>query len=161
MLLLFSHSVVSYSLWPPWTVACHTSLSFTTSWSLLRLMSIELVMSSNQLILCCPSCSCFQSFWALGSFPMSWLFISGDQSIGASVLSLVFLMDIQDWFPLGLTHLISFQFQESPPTPQFKALILWCSAFFMVQLSHPYMIYWKNHSFDYMDLCWQSDDSAF
>ena len=42
-----------------------------------------------------------------------------------------------------------------------KASILWCSAFSMVKLSHPYMTYWKNHNFDYMDLCWQSDVSVF
>ena len=40
-----------------------------------------------------------------------------------------------------------------------KALILWCSALFMVQLSHPY--YWMHHSFDYMDLCWQSISLLF
>ena len=42
-----------------------------------------------------------------------------------------------------------------------KASILWCSAFFMVQLSHPYMINGKNHSFDYTDICQQSNVSAF
>ena len=54
-----------------------------------------------------PFCSYFQSFSALGSFPMSQLFASGDQSIGASpsVLS----MNSQDWFPLGLTCLIALQ----------------------------------------------------
>ena len=54
-----------------------------------------------------PFCSCFQSFLALGSFPVSQLLASGDQSTGASpsVLS----MNSQDWFPLGLTHLIALQ----------------------------------------------------
>ena len=42
-----------------------------------------------------------------------------------------------------------------------KASILWCSAFSMVKLSHPYMTYWKNHNSDYMDLCRQSDVSVF
>ena len=54
----------------PWTAACHTFLSFTISWSLLRLISIKLVMLSNHLILCCPLL--LLPFPASGSFPMSW-----------------------------------------------------------------------------------------
>ena len=50
----FSHSVVSDSLWPPWTAAHQASLSITNSWSLFKFKSIELVMPSNRLILCCP-----------------------------------------------------------------------------------------------------------
>ena len=53
--------------------------------------------------------SCLQSFPASGSFPMSWLFISGGQSIGASASASVLLMIIQDWFPIGLTGFISLQ----------------------------------------------------
>ena len=53
-LLLFSRSVVSNSLQTPWTVTCQASLTFTVSWSLPKFMSIELVMPSNRLILCCP-----------------------------------------------------------------------------------------------------------
>ena len=56
-----------------------------------------------------PFSSCLQSFPASGSFPMSWLFVSGDQSIGASAWASVFLMNIQGWFPLGLTCLICLQ----------------------------------------------------
>ena len=84
--MLSSLSVVS-NFETPLTAAHQGSLSFTVSWSLLRLMSIESVMPSNHLILCCPFSSCPQSFPALGSFPMSWLFTSGGQSIGASALS--------------------------------------------------------------------------
>ena len=54
-----------------------------------------------------PFSSCPQSFPASGSFPMSWLFISGGQSIGASASASVLPMNIQGWFPLGLTGLIS------------------------------------------------------
>ena len=54
LLLLFSHSLVSDSLRPPWTAAHQASMSFTITWSLLKLMSIESVMPSNHLILCCP-----------------------------------------------------------------------------------------------------------
>ena len=90
----------------PWTAACRASLSFTISWSLLKLMSIESVMPSNHLILCAPFSSCLQSFPASGSFLMSQLFASGGQSIGASASASVFPLNIQDWFSLGLTGLI-------------------------------------------------------
>ena len=59
----------------PWTVACQVSLSFTNSWSFLKLMSIESVMPSNHLILCGPISLHSQSFPASGSFPVSWLFL--------------------------------------------------------------------------------------
>ena len=88
-----------------WTVPHQASLSITNSWNLLKLMSIKLVISSNHLIFCHPLSSCLQSFPAPGSFPMSQFFASGGQSIGASVL--VLPMNIQDWFPLGLTDLAS------------------------------------------------------
>ena len=65
----------------------------------------ESVMLSNHLILCLPLLLWPQSFPASGSFPMSWLFPSGGQSIGASVLP----RNIQDWFLLGLTGLICMQ----------------------------------------------------
>ena len=64
----------------PWTAALQASLSFTISWNLLKLMSIELVMPSNHLGLCHP----LQSFPASGSFLMSRLFTSGGRSIGTS-----------------------------------------------------------------------------
>ena len=50
-----------------------------------------------------PFSFCLQSLPASGSFPMSWLFLSGGQRIGASASASVLLMNIQDWFPLGLT----------------------------------------------------------
>ena len=77
--------------------------------SLLRLISIESMMPSNQLVLSCPLLLCLQSFSASGSFLKSWLFESGGQNIGVSVSSSVLPMNIQDWFPLGLTGLISLQ----------------------------------------------------
>ena len=67
-----------------WIAACQTSLSFTISQSLLKLMSIESVMPSNHLILCRPVLLLPQSFPASGSFPMDRLFASGGPSIGAS-----------------------------------------------------------------------------
>ena len=56
--------------------------------------------------------SCLQSFPASGSFPMSWLFALGSQSIGASASASVLPMNFQGWFPLGLTCLISLQSKE-------------------------------------------------
>ena len=79
---------------------------------------------------------------ASGSFPMSQLFTSGGQSIGASASTSVLPMNIQDCFPLGWTGWISLHtrdFQESLQHHSSKASILCHSAFFMVQLSYPYM----------------------
>ena len=83
-----------------------------------------------------------QSFPASGSLQMSQLFTLGGQSIGASASTSVLPKNIQGWFPLWLTGLISLQSEgllESSPNHSSKASILWHSAFFMVQLSHPYM----------------------
>ena len=80
----------------PWTEAHQASLSVTNSWSLLKLMSIELVMPSNHLILCRPFSSCLQSFPASGSFLMSQFFESGAQSIGVSASASVLPVIIQD-----------------------------------------------------------------
>ena len=88
---------------------CQTSLSFTISWSLLKLMSTESVMLSNHLILCHPFSSCPQSFPALGSLPMIQLLASSSQRIRASASASVLLVNIQGWFPFGLTDLISLQ----------------------------------------------------
>ena len=85
------------------TAASQASLSFTISQSFLKLTSIDSMMPSNHIILC-SLFSCPQSFPASGSFPMTWLFASGGQSIGASVS--VLPVYIQSWFPLGLTGLI-------------------------------------------------------
>ena len=129
-----SRSVTSHLLRTPWTPALQASLSITSSRSLLRLMSIESVMPSNHLILCHPFSSCPQSF------PAS--FVSGGQSIGVSVSVSVLPMNIQGWFPLGLTVWISFLSKGLKSLLQHyssKASILRCSAFFIVQLSHPYM----------------------
>ena len=91
----------------PWTAAHQLPLSSTISCSLLKFISIELVMLYTHLILCYPLLLCLQSFPASESFPMSRLFTSGGQSIGASASASVLPMNIQGWFPLGLTGLIS------------------------------------------------------
>ena len=90
----------------PRTAAHQASLSSTFSQSLLKLMPIESVMPSNHLILC-HSLLLLQSFPVSGSFPVSRLFASGGQSTGASAS--VLPVNIQGWFPLGLTGWISLQ----------------------------------------------------
>ena len=123
-------------------MAHQTLLSFPVSWSFLRFMFIESVMLSNHLILCQPLLFLPSIFPSIRVFPKSWLFAWGVQNFGASVSASVLLMNIQVWFPLGLTGLISLTVQGTLKSlhqhHSLKASILRRSAFFMVQLSHPY-----------------------
>ena len=96
-----------WSLVTPWTTAHQAPLSFTISRSLLKSLSIESLMWYNHLILCYPHLLFFQSFLASGSFPTSQLFASSGQIVGASASVSVLPMNIQGWFHLGLTGLIS------------------------------------------------------
>ena len=89
-----------------WITARQASLSFTVSQSLLRLMSFELVMPSNHLVLCHPLLLP-SMFLSIRVFCSESALVSGGQSIGASALALVLPMNIQGWPPLGLTGLIS------------------------------------------------------
>ena len=92
---------------------------------LLRFMFIESGMLSNLSSAAAPFSCCLQSFPASRSFPLSQLFTSGGLSVGASASASVLLMNIQGWFPLVLTGLISLQpkdFQESSPALQFKSI---------------------------------------
>ena len=107
LLLLFSRSVMSDSLQPHGLhTACQAFLSFTISSSLLKLMSIESLMPSTISSSVVPFSFYLQSFPGSVSFPMSWLFASGGQSIGVSAPASVLPMNIQDWFPLRLSSLI-------------------------------------------------------
>ena len=140
-MLLFSPSVVTDSA-TPWTVAYQVSLSFAVSWSLLKLMSIELVIPSNHLILCCPlllpsifpSIKVFSSELALPiRWPKYWSFnFSFPPSNGYSEL-ISFRID---WFDLLVVH---GPLKSLLQHHNLKASVLQCSAFFMVQLSHLYM----------------------
>ena len=132
----------------PWTAACQASLSITKSRSLLKFVSMKSVMPPNHLISVIPFSSCLQSFPTQGS-PMSQFFASGGQSIGVSASASVLPINIQisfriDWFDLLAVQgtLKSFLQHHSS-----KALILQRSAFFMVQLSHPYMTTGKTIAF--------------
>ena len=127
----------------PWTAARPASLSITTSQSLLSSCSLRrwccLTISSSVV----PFSSCLQSFPASWSFPRSQFFTSGGQNIGISASASVLPMNIQNWFPLWLTDLISLKSKGlSRVCSQHhssKASILQHSAFFMVHFSHPYM----------------------
>ena len=125
----------------PWTTARQASLSLTIYWSLSKFMSIESVMPSNHLIPSVVPFSHFQSFPVSGSFPMCRFFTLGGQSIGASA-SVPYneysgLISFRiDWFDLlAVQGTLKCLLQHC----SLKASILWCSAIFMVQLSHPYM----------------------
>ena len=135
----------------PWTAACQSSLSITNFQSLLKLMSIESVVPSNHLVLCCPLLLPPSTFPRMRVFPMSQFFASGGQSIGVSASILP--MNSQEWFPLGWTGWISLQYKELSrvsPTSQFNASKKY--QFFGAQLSSATLTsihdYWKNHSFD-------------
>ena len=111
-----------------------------------------------------PFSSCPQSFPASGAFPMSWLFTSGGQSFGVSASASVLPVNIQGWFPLGLTGWISLQPKEL--SRAFSSTTVRKHQFFGAQPSlSPTLTsthdYWKNHSFDSTDFWWQSDVSAF
>ena len=128
---LFSH--VRFFV-TPWTAGCQASLSFTISQSLLKLMSVESVMPSKHLILCHPLLLLPSILPNIRVFSNDWLFASGVKCIGASASASVLLVNIHDWFPLGLTGWISLQskglsrvFSQHHSS---KASILWHSAFF-------------------------------
>ena len=154
---------MSDSLLTPCTTALQASLSFTNSWvcsdSCTMSWGCYLTISSSV----APVSFCPQSFPASGSFPMSWLLTSGDQSIGASAsASSVLPVHVQGWFPWMIwSPCSSRDSQEFSPAPQFKSInslmlsLLYGSGFTSVH------DYWRNHSFDYTDLCQQSDISAF
>ena len=126
---------------PPRTAACQASLSITNSWSLLKLMSIKLVMPSNHLILChplllpliFPSIKVFSSESVLRiRWPKCWSF-SFSMSPSNEYSGLIsFRIDWFDLLAVQGTLKSLLQYHSS------KASVLRCSAFFMVQLSHPY-----------------------
>ena len=120
----------------PWTAARQASLSITNSQSLLRLMSIESVMSSNHLISVFPFSSCLQSFPASGSFPMSQVYWSFSFSISPSNEYSGLISFRMDWLNLlAVQGTLKSLLQHH----SWKASILRRSDFFIVQLSHPYV----------------------
>jgi len=135
----------------PWTAAGQASLSITNSRSLLKLMSIELVMPSNHLILCHPLLFTPSIFPSIRVFSKeSVLHIRGPNywsfsfSISPSNEYSGLISFRMDWLDLLAVQGILKSLLQHHSS---KASILWCSAFFTVQLSHPYMTT-ENHSFD-------------
>ena len=128
-----------------WTAARQASLSITNSPSLPRLMSIESVMPSNRLILCCPLLlppSVFPNIRSSHQVAkvLNFSFNISPSSEYSGLIS--FIMDWLDLLAVQGTLKSLLQHYSS------KASILWCSAFFVVQISHPYMTTGKNHSLD-------------
>ena len=165
-LLLFSCSVVSDSLQPQGLQHARLPCPSLSLGVYSHLMFIEPIMPSKYPSSAIPLSSCPQSFPASGSFPMSRLFASGGQIIGVSASTSVLLMNIQGWFPLGLTGLISLlskglsrvfsittvqkhQFYGAQPS-------LWSNSHIRT-----WLLYYKNYSFDSRDFYWQSDVPAF
>ena len=144
----------------PWTTACPASLSSTISQNCLNSCSLNWWCHPNISSSVARFSRCPQSFPASGSFPVNWLFASDGQSIGASASASVLPVNIQGWFPLGLTGLISLQSKGLPRI--FSSTTVRKHYFFGTQPSlRPALTsvrnYWKNHSFNYTGLSWQSD----
>ena len=125
-----------------WTIACQASLSITNTWSLLKLMSIKSVMPSIHLILCCPLLlpSIFPSIRVFSDesvlpirWPEYWSFSFSISPSNEYSGLISFTMDWLDLLVVQESHKSLLQHHSS------KASILQCLAFFMVQLSHPYM----------------------
>ena len=151
----FSRSVVSNSV-TPWTAACQGSLSITNFWCLPKLMSIELVMPPNHLIFCHPLLLPPSIFPRIRVFskesglrirwPKCWSFSFNISPTNEHPGLISFRMDWLDLLAVQGTLKSLLQHHSS------KASVLRHSAFFIVQLSHPWEShihdYWKNHSFD-------------
>ena len=150
-----------------WTAARQASFSFTIYQSLLKPMSTESVMPSNHLILChplllllsiCPSITVFSNVLTLCiRWPKNWKFsfsISPSKEYSGLISFRI------DWFDLAVQRT-----PKSPPTPQFKVIhLFYCPAsalslFYCLTLAC--ILLKKHHSFDYTELCWQSNASAF
>ena len=160
----FSHSVMSDSLRPhglqharlpcpsPTPRACSNSCPSSRWWHPTILSSVI------------PFSSCLQSFPASESFPVSQFFTSGGQSVGTSASTSVLLMNIHDWFPLGLTDWIYLHSKglsrvfSNTTVQNINSLVF---SFLYSPTLTSIHDYWKNHSFDWMDLCQQSHVSPF
>ena len=135
LLVQFS-SVMSNYFVTLWTATLQASLSITNSWNLLKLMSIELVMPSNHLILCSPLLLLPSIFSSIRVFSnesilhIRWPKLQLQVAASASVLP----MNIKDWFPLGLTDLISLQSKGLSRVP---FIFIWLT--FILTTSHSFM----------------------
>ena len=156
---------MSGSLQPPWSSACQASLSITYSWSLLKLMSIELVMPSNHLILCHPLLLSPLIFPSIRVFtiesvlhirwPKYWSFSFSISPSNEYSGLISFRIDWLNLLAVQGTLKSLLQLHSS------KALIFLMLSFVYSATLTSILDYWKNHSFDQTDLCWQSNVSAF
>ena len=144
----FCHSVLSDYLWPHRLQHARLLCPLLTPriyWNSCPLYQWCHPTISSSVILF----SCLQSFPASGSFPVSRLFASGGQSIGASASASYKYSGLTSfrigWFDLAVQGTLESLLQHHH---NLKASILWCSAFFTAQLSQPYTVNWKNHSFE-------------
>ena len=162
----FSHSVVFNSLRPHEPQARQASLSITNSRSLHKIVSVESVMPSNHLILCCsllflpsvyPSIRVFSNESALPiRWPKYWSFSFNISPSNEHPGLIPFIMDWLDLLAVQgtLKSLLS-------PTPQFKSINNFALSFLYSPNLTSLHDYWKNHSLDYTDFSWQSNVSAF
>ena len=149
----------------PWTAARQASLSISNSRSLLRLMSIESVMPSIHLIICCPLLlppSIFPSIRVFSNesvlrirWPKYWSF-NFNISPSNEYLGLIsFRMDWLDLLAVQGNLKSLFQHHSSKASNSLVLIFLYSPTLTSIH------DYWKNHNLDYMDLCWQSNVSAF
>ena len=143
----------------PWTAAHQASLSITNFWSSLKLMFIQSVMPSNHLILCHPLFFLASIFPSIRAFsnesalhirrPKYWSFSISPSNEYPGLISFRI-----DWSCSPRDS------QESSPTSQFKSINTLAPSLLYGPTLTCIHDYWKSHSFDYMDLCWQSNVSA-
>ena len=164
----FRSSAVYNSLWPPGNAARQASLSITNSQSLLKFLSIKSVMPSNYLILCCPLFLLHSIFPSIRVFSnesvlhirwSEYWSVSFSNSPSNEYSGLIsFRIDGLDLLAVQGTLTRLFQHHSS------KALILWCSAFFIVQLSHSYItgqVVWYFHLLqNFHQFLWSTQSKA-
>ena len=149
----------------PWTAVCQLSFFITNFWSLLKLMSIELVMPSNHLILCYPLLllpSIFPSIRVFSNesvlhirWPKYWSF---SINISPSKEHLELFSFKMDWLDLLA---VQGTLKSLLQTPQFKSINSLVFGFLHGPTLTSIRDHWKNHSFGLMNFCWQSNVSAF
>ena len=148
----------------PWIAACQVSLSITNSWSLFKPMSIELVMPSSHLILCCP-------LLLLPPIPPSIRVFSNESTPRKVAKVLEFWLQHPSFQWTSRTYFLQDGLvgspcspkdsQESSPTPQFKSINSLVLSFLHSPTLTSIYDHWKNHNLDQTDICWQSNVSAF
>ena len=135
--LLFSYSVMSNSLWPHGLQQDRLPDSSPSPGACSNSCPLSKLCHPTILYSAIPFSACLQSFPASGSFLMNQLYASAGQSIEASASTLP--VKINDWFPLGLIGLISWQYKGLSRVFSNMTSVLLCSALFMIQGSHPYI----------------------